>query len=169
MFYVWLVLKLISTFYSIFWDLKMDFGFFAVTEGQNKYLREELVYPSRHYYYAIIFEDILLRLVWIVGLVLKMVRCFTAWSRSLLIMIFQSFPAEAVNCVLQFLEVFRRFIWNFIRLENEHLNNCGQFRIVRDITIGPVAMHDQEEIITMMDHEDGLQQLRLRRKEMKIK
>ena len=79
MFYVWLVLKLISTFYSIFWDLKMDFGFFAVTEGQNKYLREELVYPSRHYYYAIIFEDILLRLVWIVGLVLKMVRCFTAW------------------------------------------------------------------------------------------
>ena len=84
-------------------------------------------------------------------------------------MIFQTFPAEAVNCVLQFLEIFRRFIWNFIRLENEHLNNCGQFRIVRDISIAPVAMQDQEEIITMMDHEDGLQQLRLRRKEMKIK
>ena len=84
-------------------------------------------------------------------------------------MIFQSVPAEAVNCVLQFLEIFRRFIWNFIRLENEHLNNCGQFRIVRDISIAPMAMHEQEEILTMMDYEDGLQQLRLRRKEMKIK
>ena len=76
MFYVWLVIKLVSTFYSIFWDLKMDFGFFAVKEGENKYLREELVYPSRHIYYGIILEDILLRLVWIVGLVLKKVWCF---------------------------------------------------------------------------------------------
>ena len=74
MFYVWLALKLLSTFYSIFWDLKMDFGFFAVKEGANKYLREELVYPSRKIYYGIIIEDILLRLVWIVGLVLKKVR-----------------------------------------------------------------------------------------------
>ena len=31
-------------------------------------------------------------------------------------------------------------MWNFIRLENEHLNNCGQFRIVRDISIAPVEM-----------------------------
>ena len=57
-------------------------------------------------------------------------------------------------------------MWNFIRLENEHLNNCGQFRIVRDISIAPVA-NDQEEIITMMDHEDGVQQVRRRRKEIK--
>ena len=76
MFYVWLAIKLISAFYSIFWDLKMDFGFFAVKDGENKYLREELVYHNRHIYYAIILEDILLRLVWIVGLVLKKVRCF---------------------------------------------------------------------------------------------
>ena len=49
-------------------------------------------------------------------------------------------PPEAVNCVLQVLEVFRRFVWNFFRLENEHLNNCGQFRVVRDISIAPVDM-----------------------------
>uniref|UniRef100_A0A1I8IUQ0 EXS domain-containing protein n=1 Tax=Macrostomum lignano TaxID=282301 RepID=A0A1I8IUQ0_9PLAT len=39
---------------------------------------------------------------------------------------------------LALLEVFRRFIWNYFRLENEHLNNCGQFRAVRDINIKPV-------------------------------
>ena len=35
-------------------------------------------------------------------------------------------------------------MWNFIRLENEHLNNCGQFRIVRDISIAPVEMKVKE-------------------------
>lgn len=52
----------------------MDFGFFAVNSGVNKYLREELVYSSRSIYYTIIIEDIILRLVWIVGLVLKEVK-----------------------------------------------------------------------------------------------
>lgn len=34
--------------------------------------------------------------------------------------------------------LFRRFVWNFFRLENEHLNNCGEFRAVRDIKIKPL-------------------------------
>ena len=59
-------------------------------------------------------------------------------------------PAEGVACVLQVLELFRRFVWNFIRLENEHLNNCGQFRIVRDISIAPVEMKDQVRISLIM-------------------
>ena len=73
-------------------------------------------------------------------------------------------------------------MWNFIRLENEHLNNCGQFRIVRDISIAPVEMkvvfeeiyinhpricffQDQEEILTLMDNPDGALIVRRRRKE----
>ena len=59
-------------------------------------------------------------------------------------------PGEGVACVLQVLELFRRFVWNFIRLENEHLNNCGQFRIVRDISIAPVEMKDQVRISLIM-------------------
>ena len=42
-----------------------------------------------------------------------------------------------------------RFVWNFFRLENEHLNNCGQFRVVRDISIAPVDM--KVVIKTMVD------------------
>lgn len=38
--------------------------------------------------------------------------------------------------------VTRRFIWNFFRLENEHLNNCGQFRVVRDISIHPLNLSE---------------------------
>jgi hypothetical protein len=50
----------------------------------------------------------------------------------------------------------RRFIWNFFRLENEHLNNCGQFRAVRDISISPIQTTDLSVIEKMMDDEDGV-------------
>jgi len=51
---------------------------------------------------------------------------------------------------------FRRFVWNFFRLENEHLNNCGQFRAVRDISIAPMNSNDQALLEQMMDEEDGV-------------
>lgn len=50
----------------------------------------------------------------------------------------------------------RRFVWNFFRLENEHLNNCGKFRAVRDICIAPIAPSDPLEVIRMMDEDDGV-------------
>lgn len=47
-------------------------------------------------------------------------------------------------------------MWNFFRLENEHLNNCGQFRAVRDISIAPINSNDQALLQQMMDDEDGV-------------
>lgn len=47
-------------------------------------------------------------------------------------------------------------MWNFFRLENEHLNNCGKFRAVRDISVAPIDSSDQSQIIRMMDEEDGV-------------
>lgn len=51
---------------------------------------------------------------------------------------------------------FRRFVWNFFRLENEHLNNCGEFRAVRDISVAPLNADDQTLLEQMMDQEDGV-------------
>ena len=57
---------------------------------------------------------------------------------------------------VNFLHLFlRRFVWNFFRLENEHLNNCGQFRAVRDISIAPLESNDLTQLLEMMDEEDG--------------
>lgn len=61
-----------------------------------------------------------------------------------------------MTSILSPLEVFRRFVWNFFRLENEHLNNCGKFRAVRDISVAPIDSSDQAQIIRMMDEEDGV-------------
>lgn len=63
------------------------------------------------------------------------------------------------------IEVFRRFVWNFFRLENEHLNNCGKFRAVRDISVAPMESSDQEKIISLMDDTDGPDN---RRKTMRV-
>lgn len=46
--------------------------------------------------------------------------------------------SELMMTILSPLEVFRRFMWNYFRLENEHLNNCGNFRAVRDISVAPM-------------------------------
>lgn len=45
-------------------------------------------------------------------------------------------------------------MWNFFRLENEHINNCGKFRAVRDISIAPIDSSDQALILRMMDDPD---------------
>lgn len=59
----------------------------------------------------------------------------------------------------------RRFVWNFFRLENEHLNNCGKFRAVRDISVAPADCSDQTQILRMMDSADGVIN---RRKKQKV-
>lgn len=47
-------------------------------------------------------------------------------------------------------------MWNFFRLENEHLNNCGKFRAVRDISVAPIDSSDQAQMLRMMDDFDGV-------------
>lgn len=54
----------------------------------------------------------------------------------------------------------RRFVWNFFRLENEHLNNCGEFRAVRDISVAPLNADDLTLLDQMMDQEDGVRNRR---------
>lgn len=63
---------------------------------------------------------------------------------------------DLLTSIMAPLEVFRRFVWNFFRLENEHLNNCGKFRAVRDISIAPIDSSDQNQILHMMDEYDGI-------------
>ena len=65
--------------------------------------------------------------------------------------------SDIMLSILAPLEVFRRFIWNYFRLENEHLNNCGNFRAVRDISIAPITgASDEAMILRMMDDDDGV-------------
>uniref|UniRef100_A0A8C8HE46 Xenotropic and polytropic retrovirus receptor 1 n=1 Tax=Oncorhynchus tshawytscha TaxID=74940 RepID=A0A8C8HE46_ONCTS len=141
-FYLLIGCSLVSSCYTLVWDLKMDWGLFDRNAGDNTILREEIVYPQKAYYYCAILEDVLLRFAWTIPLSLSTTSAPSA--------------ADIVATILAPLEVFRRFVWNFFRLENEHLNNCGEFRAVRDISVAPLNADDQTLLEQMMDQEDGV-------------
>lgn len=46
-FYLWIVFYVISSCYTLIWDLKMDWGLFDKNAGENTFLREEIVYPQK--------------------------------------------------------------------------------------------------------------------------
>ncbi|KAK2727359.1 hypothetical protein QYM36_008002 [Artemia franciscana] len=135
----WLACLFISSLYAFIWDVKIDWGLFDSKTGENTLLREEIVYGSCWIYYAAIIQDFVIRFCWAISISLSEIDFV---------------QKEVITTVFGTLEVFRRFVWNFFRLENEHLNNCGKFRAVRDISIVPLAISDQEEIIKMMDNDD---------------
>ena len=47
LFYVWVCSLLISTLYTLMWDLKMDWGLLSKDAGENKFLREQIVYEYK--------------------------------------------------------------------------------------------------------------------------
>lgn len=113
-FYIWILTAVISSLYAYTWDIKMDWGLLDRNAGkENRFLREEIVYSAKGYYYFAIIEDFVLRFGWAISLSL------TETVRYI--------HADLLTSILSPLEVFRRFVWNFFRLENEHLNNCGKY------------------------------------------
>lgn len=139
--YAWLACQFISSTYTYTWDVKMDWGLLSVgPSSENSLLRDEIVYSPGFYYFAII-EDLVLRFIW--------VPSFLLTENNIV-------SGQTMVSILAPLEVFRRFIWNFFRLENEHLSNCGKFRAVRDISVAPLDSSDQALIIRMMDLPDGV-------------
>lgn len=137
-FICWIFSLCFSSVYTYIWDVKMDWG---LLDTEHKGLREEIVYSTPTIYYVAIFQDFILRFAWTLSVSLTEVGLI---------------QEELMQCILAPIEVFRRFIWNFFRLENEHLNNCGEFRAVRDISIAPIHADDQARIIKMMDDPDGV-------------
>ncbi|MCL4125712.1 UNVERIFIED_CONTAM: hypothetical protein GTU68_058249 [Idotea baltica] len=127
-FYMLIISRVSSSCFVLWWDLVMDWGLFDKNCGEYKFLREEMVYSSPYYYYFAIFEDIVLRFSWSIPFAIR------------------AGSDEVMITVMALLEVLRRFIWNFFRLENEHLNNCGKFRAVRDISIIPLDASDQAQV-----------------------
>ena len=100
-FYCYILSAIGSSIYTYIWDIKMDWGFFTAGAGENKFLREEIVYSSKNYYYIAIIEDLVLRFSWAISLALKE-NGFRNYS-------------ELIVSVFAVLEVVRRFIWNFFR------------------------------------------------------
>ncbi|XP_037269220.1 solute carrier family 53 member 1 isoform X3 [Rhipicephalus microplus] len=127
-FILWILSAVVSSCFTYTWDVKMDWGLFDSNAGDNRFLREEIVYSSPGYYYFAILTDLALRF---------------GWTLSVSLTELGVIHSDLMVTILAPLEVFRRFVWNFFRLENEHLNNCGKFRAVRDISVAPIDAGNQ--------------------------
>lgn len=101
---LWMCIMSISTIFSLYWDLVMDWGLV-----QHRLLREHLVYKWPIIYYLAIITNIIARCCWILIFALKN-------------------QMATVISYLVWVEVLRRFQWIFFRVEHEHLNNCGELR-----------------------------------------
>ena len=51
---------------------------------------------------------------------------------------------SAMIFVVAVLEIIRRGIWNFFRVENEHLNNVGNFRAFKSVPL-PFSYEDVDK------------------------
>jgi hypothetical protein len=116
----WIVFLIVATCYSYSWDVIMDWGFFQ-RKSKNFLLRDELIYSWKWVYYFAIISNFFLRVSWV--FLVSVGTYSTGIDRRALIYL--------IACA----EALRRFQWNFFRLENEHSNNCGQFRVVKEVPL----------------------------------
>jgi hypothetical protein len=107
---MFIVLSLASTMYSFWWDIRHDWG--LPLWGSKVRPGKTNLYAIWKYTAAEVL-DLILRLSWTLSLTLHLLEHKVGDV------------GDTVTIVLAIAEVFRRCLWNFFRLENEHLNNCG--------------------------------------------
>ncbi|TST10028.1 Protein FAM78A [Bagarius yarrelli] len=128
--YLWAASTCVSVIVTVSWDLRMDWG---LLQG-NGLLKEELLFSHEVYYYAAMLADVLLRISWAINILLAQMKDSTA--------------IVTASAILAPLEVLRRSIWNFFRLENEHLKNCRASRAIRDFDLPASPINLPQQILT---------------------
>lgn len=99
---LWLYTVTINTIYSFLWDVLMDWGLCMQSNSKYPFLRDKLLYGSPAVYYLAIIGDLALRL---------------CWSLKLSSHLQHHASGLAFIFLFEILEVFRRFVWNFFRVE----------------------------------------------------
>ena len=120
----WVAAYLVSTLYSFWWDLRMDWGLLDEPgrDGENMFpLRDRLMYNSRYYYYVAIVLDFFGRFVWTLTLI--PVMRLGPFGTDQFVMSFRNYFGV--------IEILRRTMWAFFRCENEHLNNTFGYRRIK--------------------------------------
>ncbi|KAK3726641.1 hypothetical protein QZH41_012272, partial [Actinostola sp. cb2023] len=124
-FFGWVVSAFVSTCYTFFWDIKMDWG---LLERENNLLRANRMFKHKSCYYFAMVGDLVLRFSWILTISIGEAGLF---------------HSEVLKGFLAVFEIFRRFIWNFFRVENEHINRT-KFA-VSDHSIDELQEYEEED------------------------
>ncbi|XP_038999506.1 phosphate transporter PHO1 homolog 3-like [Hibiscus syriacus] len=112
------VFSAIAAIFCTYWDLVYDWGLLNL-HSKNFLLRDKLLLPHKKVYFGAMGLNVLLRF---------------AWLQSVLNFRF-SLHEQTLLTIVASLEIIRRGIWNFFRLENEHLNNVGKYRAFKSVPL----------------------------------
>ncbi|KAK7400898.1 hypothetical protein VNO78_12207 [Psophocarpus tetragonolobus] len=108
---VWKVLAWIfsvsAAVVSTYWDLVFDWGLLQ-RHSKNRWLRDKLAVPHKSVYFI---------------------------GMTVLSFKFSFLHKQTMTSIVASLEIIRRGIWNFFRLENEHLTNVGKFRAFKSVPL----------------------------------
>eukprot|EP01124_Arcella_intermedia_P010506 TRINITY_DN17014_c0_g1_i1.p1 TRINITY_DN17014_c0_g1~~TRINITY_DN17014_c0_g1_i1.p1 ORF type:complete len:722 (-),score=93.53 TRINITY_DN17014_c0_g1_i1:72-2237(-) len=105
------VSRIINALYSWIWDVTMDWGLFR--SRKKPFLRRTLLCSRIWLYYVIIIGDIVLRFFWVLSLYNYLFMNGDYWN-----------PISAL------VEIFRRSVWSFFRVELEALENYEEYRTI---------------------------------------
>jgi len=108
----WMGLFVTSSIYSFAWDIYFDWG---LGRPQYALLGPRLMFPSKLSYYLVALVDLFLRFMWVLTLVPPQSGAKFEIPNYL--------TAVTMN-----LELLRRTMWGFFRLEHEHRHNTEGFR-----------------------------------------
>jgi len=95
----------VNSLYSYYWDIVHDWNLGSF-QSANVFLRDRLIFQYPILYYLTIVLDLVLRLSW-----------------SLKLSPHLHLDAEASIFLLEILEILRRTIWVYFRVENQYLKS----------------------------------------------
>lgn len=117
--YFWMGLFIASSLYSFCWDVYMDWG---LGRREYGYLGPHLMFPKKSNYYLVIGLDLVLRFMWVLTLIPPQSGA--------------TFELPAyLSAISMTVELFRRTIWSFFRLENEMRQNTAGYRRVNFVPL----------------------------------
>ncbi|KAL9664567.1 hypothetical protein QQ045_019972 [Rhodiola kirilowii] len=111
------IISVISGIAVTYWDIIIDWGLLQRC-SKNPWLRDKLLVPFKSAYFVAIVINAILRF---------------AWFQTVLDFNISPTQNETLTALFAVLEILRRGIWNFFRLENEHLYNVGKYRAFKSV------------------------------------
>ncbi|KAL8533760.1 hypothetical protein ACS0TY_009959 [Phlomoides rotata] len=123
-----LLASIVATVVSTYWDIVLDWGLLQ-RRSKNRWLRDKLLVPYKSVYYIAIVLNVFLRL---------------AWMQTVMNISMFKLHRQTMVTLVASLEIIRRGIWNFFRLENEHLNNVGKYRAFKSVPL-PFNYHEDDD------------------------
>ena len=126
----WLIIAVTSSCYSYCWDMKMDYG--LLQKGKNYPLRNQLIYEKKYIYYTAMTLNFFGRFAWVLTISPEVVYRFIR--------------PEFFSMIIYLIEMLRRGMWNFFRVELKHIDNCKNFQIGPKIDL-PLQKNNEGDFI----------------------